>query len=166
MSVVAALLALLLGGTLVPRHAGFVPTPGGVEVYVLSNGFHTSLLVPLREPRTGTNWLAHVGDTTWRRRFGGYGYAAFGWGNEAFFLESYGGRFPRAGTVVRALLPGRSLMHVDFYRRAPQAGEQVAGLRVSEAQYRALAAYIAASFETDSAGHWRLRNAAGYTPED
>jgi uncharacterized protein (TIGR02117 family) len=162
----ALFVALLMGGTLVPRHPDFRPTPDGVPIYVVSNGFHTDVVLPLREPRTGQDWLLRLAQPGWAARFGTYEFVAFGWGNEQFYLQSYGGRFPKPGTVLGALLPGRTLMHVDFYRRAPQAGTHVVPLRISVAQYQQLTRYVEQSFAPDSAGRWQLRNAAGYSPED
>lgn len=166
MSAVALLLALLLGGTLVPRHADFRPTPGGVPIFVVSNGFHTDVVLPLREPRSGQDWLQRLGQPQWAGQFGHYEYVGFGWGNEQFYLQSYGGKLPGPGTVLRALVPGRTLVHVDFYRRAPQPGERVVPLRVSVAEYQRLVSYVEQSFAPDSLGRWQLRNAAGYTAED
>ncbi|MCC3156772.1 TIGR02117 family protein [Hymenobacter sp. 15J16-1T3B] len=162
----AVFVLLLLGGTLVPRHPGFRPTPDGVPIYVVSNGFHTDVVLPVREPRSGQDWLQRLGQPQWQAQFGQYDYVAFGWGNERFYLESYGGKLPKAGTVLRALLPGRTLMHVDFYRHGPQPGPRVVPLRISLAQYQQLSRYVEQSFAPDSAGHWQLRTAAGYSPED
>lgn len=162
----AVFVVLLMGGTLVPRHADFRPTPDGVPIYVVSNGMHTDVVLPLREPRTGQDWLRRLDQPEWQQRFGQYEYVAFGWGNERFYLESYDGKFPRAGTVLRALLPGRTLMHVDFYRHGPQPGPRVVPLRISVAQYQRLSGYVEQSFTPDSVGRWTLRNAAGYSPED
>ena len=166
MSAAVAFLLLLLTGALVPVHRQFRPTPDGIPVFVVSNGFHTAIVVPLREARTGTAWLPQLGPPAWTRQFDGYQYVAFSWGSEQFFLASYGGRFPGPGTIVRALLPGRPLMHVDFYRQAPRPGRRVVALRISEAQYRTLTRELAQSFRPDSVGRYLPRNAAGYTPED
>lgn len=157
---------LLMGCTLIPRHASFRPTPDGVPIYVVSNGMHTDVVLPLREPRTGQDWLRRLGQPQWQARFGQYEYVAFGWGNERFYLESYEGKFPRAGTVLRALLPGATLMHVEFYRHGLRPGPRVVPLRISVAQYQRLTHYVEQSFAPDPAGRWTLRNAAGYSPED
>ncbi|WP_345226304.1 TIGR02117 family protein [Hymenobacter koreensis] len=166
MSAFVVFIVLLMGGSVVPRNANFRETPDGVPIYVVSNGFHTDLLMPLYETRSGIRWLDTLGQPALTAAFGAHEYVAFGWGNEAFFLESYAGGFPKAGTVARALLPGRTLMHVDFYRQDPAAGKHVVPLRISVAQYQELSRYIARSFQPDSAGRRVLRNAHGYTAED
>ncbi len=167
LTAVALVPVLLLTGTLIPRNTDFRSAAGGIPVYVTSNGFHTDLVLPVREPVTGTDWLAALpADSVWRTRFGAYTYVAFGWGSEGFYLDSYGGRLPRTGTVLRALVPGPTLMHVDFYRRPPAEGPRVARVLVTPAQYRALREHVRAAFAPDTAGRWVPRNAAGYTSED
>ncbi|TGE20217.1 TIGR02117 family protein [Hymenobacter elongatus] len=161
-----AFLLLFFGGTLVPVNRQFRQTPGGILVFVVSNGFHTDLVLPLRETRTGTDWLRQLAQPTLTTQFAAHEYAAFGWGSEQFYVESYGGNFPKVGTILRSVLPDRTLMHVDFYRQAPRPGKKVVALRISTAQYQRLANLIRQSFQPDSLGPTVLRNAAGYTSED
>ncbi|WBA42668.1 DUF2459 domain-containing protein [Hymenobacter canadensis] len=161
-----AFILLLMTGALLPVNRRFRQTPDGVPVFVVSNGTHTDVVLPLQEPRTGISWLPHLPDSTLRARFGGYPYAAFGWGSEGFYLASYGHQLPGPGVVLRAVVPGPTLMHMRFLRQAPVAGPRVVPLRISVAQYQALAAQVAASFQADSLQHYQLRNAAGYTPTD
>ncbi|MCC2545203.1 TIGR02117 family protein [Hymenobacter sp. BT175] len=167
MQAVAALLLLLLTGTVVPVNRDFRPTPDGIPVFVVSNGFHTDLVLPLWEPGTGTgtDWLTQLGPEL-QTRFATYQYVAFGWGSERFYLESYPGHFPRIGTILRSALPGATLMHVDFHRSAPRPGPRVAALQISPAQYQQLVTTIRGSFAPDSAGRPVLRNEAGYRSED
>ncbi|MCB2376617.1 TIGR02117 family protein [Hymenobacter sp. BT635] len=161
-----AFLLLFFSGTRLPLNRQFRPAPGGVPVFVVSNGFHTDIVVPLREPRTGTDWLRQLHQPQLTSRFAHYQYVAFGWGSERFYLASYGGRMPGMGTVLRAVGPGRTLMHVDFYQQAPQPGRRVVALQLSAAQYQRLTTLLQESFAPDSTGATQLRNAAGYTPDD
>ncbi|MBC6698940.1 DUF2459 domain-containing protein [Hymenobacter sp. BT190] len=161
-----AFILLLMTGALLPVNRRFRQTPNGVAVFVVSNGTHTDVVLPLRDARTDVNWLRHLPDSGMQARFSGYEYAAFGWGSEAFFLASYSHQQPGPSVVLRAVVPGPTLMHVRFLRQAPVAGPQVVPLRISVAQYQALAAQVAASFQSDSLQHYQLRNAAGYTPND
>ncbi|GAB2781409.1 uncharacterized protein (TIGR02117 family) [Hymenobacter luteus] len=166
MSALAALLLFLLTGTLVPVNHRFQQTPGGIPVYVVSNGFHTDVVLPLRDAQTGQDWLRTLHQPALTARFARYSYVAFGWGNEGFYLGSMGGKFPGPKAVAGALFPSRTLMHVDFYRAAPDSGARVVPLRISPAQYRRLTAYVQQSFRPDSLGRLQLRQPAGYTPED
>ncbi|WP_139922820.1 TIGR02117 family protein [Hymenobacter sp. DG01] len=166
MSALAAFLLFLLTGTLVPVNRRFEQTPGGVPIYVVSNGFHTDVVLPLRDAQTGQDWLRTLNQPALTARFARYPYVAFGWGNEGFYLGSMGGKFPGPKAVVGALFPSRTLMHVDFYRAAPDSRARVVPLRISPEQYRRLTAYVQQSFRADSLGGVQLRQPAGYTPED
>ncbi|WP_165370541.1 DUF2459 domain-containing protein [Hymenobacter persicinus] len=153
-------------GALVPVHRRFRSVPEGIPVFVVSNGFHTDIVVPLREPVTGVAWLPRLRPAADSGRFAAYQYVAFGWGSEQFFLASGGGRQPGPGTVARALLPGPTLLHVDFYRAAPRPGPRVVALRLAPAQYRTLTNELVRSFQSDSTQAGAPRSTTGYSGED
>lgn len=161
-----AFILLLMTGTLVPVNRQFRQTPGGVQIFVVSNGFHTDVVLPLREPRTGHNWLDALNQPTLTARFARYPYVAFGWGNERFYLGSMGGKFPGPRAIAGAVFPSKTLMHIDFHRVAPDSGSHVVPLRVSVEQYRQLTAYVQQGFRPDGLGRAQLRQPTGYTPED
>ncbi|GGG42234.1 hypothetical protein GCM10011378_18250 [Hymenobacter glacieicola] len=156
----------LLTGTVVPLNRQFRQTPDGVPIFVVSNGFHTDVVLPMREARTGQDWLQTLSQPALSARFARYPYVAFGWGNEGFYLGSMGGKFPGPKTIGGALFPSRTLMHVDFYRAAPDSGARVVPLRISPEQYRTLAAYVQRSFRPDSLNRPQLHQPTGYSPED
>ncbi|NVO32812.1 DUF2459 domain-containing protein [Hymenobacter lapidiphilus] len=154
-------------GAAVPVNRQFRSTPGGVPVFVVSNGTHTDLVLPVRDPQTGHNWLAELNQPALTARFGRYPYVGFGWGNEGFFLGSMGGRTPGPGAVLRALLPSKTLVHASFYRTAPDSGMRVVPLRVSAAQYGRLVAHVQAALAApDSVGRRPLRQPGGYGSAD
>ncbi|WP_133273236.1 DUF2459 domain-containing protein [Hymenobacter radiodurans] len=166
MAAFVTFMLLLMTGTLVPVNSDFRQTPDGIQIFVVSNGVHSDLVLPVREPRTATNWLHMLHDSVVVSKFGLHEYVGFGWGNEGFYLGSYGGQFPGLGTTLRAAFPSPTLLHVDFYKKAPQPGERVVRLLISEAQYRQLSAFVQQSWQPDSAGRPMLLNAAGYTLDD
>jgi uncharacterized protein (TIGR02117 family) len=166
MTAALAFLLYLLTGTAVPRNHQFRETPTGIPVYVVSNGFHTEIIVPLREPRTQQDWLQTLQDTSLSQQFGHYQYISFGWGNEGFYRASYGGRFPGPGIILRALLPAPTLTHVTFYSGAPQTARRVIGLRISEAEYRRLCARLRMSFAAAATAPPVRSTAPGYTGQD
>jgi len=163
----AAFLLLLLTGTVVPVNCDFRQTPDGVPVFVVSNGVHTDIVVPLRDTLTGFSWLQQLSQPAWSRQFAPYQFVGFGWGDEGFYLHSYGGHSPGVGTTLKAvLLPTPTLLHVDFYRAAPLAGRRVVPLRISAEQYHRLTTAILRSFARDSTGHLIPLAAPGYTSDD
>src|SRR6476661_2962253 len=160
------LAAGLLLATCVPVNRSFRSTPGGTRVYVVSNGFHTDLVLPLRD-EAGTNWLTFLGSPDWTQRFGHCTYVGLGWGDEGFYMGSYGGKTPGVGTTLRAVFwPTPTLMHVRFYARPPLPGSHVAALEVSQLQLQALTAYVQASFARNSGGHLLPLPQPGYTASD
>ncbi|WP_426492386.1 DUF2459 domain-containing protein [Hymenobacter sp. 102] len=166
MPALVAFVLFLMTGTLMPRNRQFRQTPGGVQIYVVSNGFHTDVVLPLREPQTGHNWLQILDQPALTAQFGRYRYAAFGWGNQGFYLGSMNGHFPGPRAIAGAVFPSKTLMHVDFYRAAPDSGRHVVPLRISAEQYRRLTAYVQQGFRADSLGRPQLRQPTGYSPED
>ncbi|WP_185283248.1 TIGR02117 family protein [Hymenobacter sp. NBH84] len=162
----AALVLLLLTGTLVPINRKFRETPGGITVFVVSNGLHTDIVVPTQEARTGLDWRPLLTAPSQPARPAAYPFVAFGWGNAGFYRSSRGGHTPGVGTTLRAALPSPTLLHVSWCAGPPQPGTRVAALRISAAQYEALAATIRASFQADSVGRFVPAVMLGYTAQD
>ncbi len=147
----AAGLALAVGGYFLaalglghlPVNADFRPTPGGTEIFVCSNGVHTDFVLPVATPEI--DWAAWFPDADFAAPEAApsrLGYAAIGWGNLYFYLQTPTWAELRAGVALRSLLPlDPSVLHVT-YRRRPDPGENCRGLAIAPAQYRALARYI------------------------
>jgi uncharacterized protein (TIGR02117 family) len=155
------LCALALGAT--PRNPGFTESPAGVPVYVRTNGVHADLVVP-----------THHGEIDWRGEFPpaqlgaavtASNWIAFGWGDQRFLLETPTWSDLRLSVALAALTGrGPGAMHVE-YVETPQAYD-AARVRLSDAQYTRLAAYIRASFARDAAGRVQKVDAPGYFGRD
>lgn len=163
--VTAAILALLLlytaagliGGA-VPTNRGWSAPEGGVTVWVESNGIHTGIVVP--KVAAGVDWrpLLPPGDLR-DPRYGGYGHAAIGWGERAFYLETPTWADVSPLTVLGAAMGSRrTLMHVEHVP-LPREGADVRRLVLRPEEYRRLAAFLRASF-ADRPAH--LPGYAGY----
>lgn len=167
MAAFVAFIFLLMTGAAVPVNRQFRQTPDGIPIFVVSNGTHTDLVLPLHDPQTGHDWLRELSQPELTARFGRYRYVGFGWGNEGFFLGSMGGRTPGPGAVLRALLPSKTLVHASFYRTAPDSGALVVPLRISAAQYGRLVAHVQGALAApDSLGRRPLRQPGGYGRAD
>ncbi len=91
---------------------------------------------------------------------------ALGWGERAFYLETPTWQQARAGTALKAASGlGGAALHAAFLADAPLAGEGRAALRVSPAEYQALARGIRAFFRLDGKGRV-LPVAHAYGPGD
>jgi uncharacterized protein (TIGR02117 family) len=147
----------LTGGAL-PANAGWRPPERGVEIWVESNGIHTALVVP--KVAAGIDWRplfrpGHLSDP----RYAAYPYAAIGWGEQRFYLETPTWAEARPAVILGAALGSdRTLVHVDHLPR-PREGERVRRLVLRPDEYRRLAAFIRASLVPGGA---RYPGYAGY----
>jgi uncharacterized protein (TIGR02117 family) len=142
--ILAYVAAGLIGGS-IPANADWRPSPGGVIIYVESNGVHTDLVVPV--VAAGIDWrgLIRPGDIA-DPRYAAYDHLAIGWGEARFYRETPHWADVRPMTVLHAALGSdETLLHVEHIP-APPIGPEVRPIALSPAQYRRLARSIAASF--------------------
>lgn len=157
-------LLLVAVGTLIPANTAFVPATGGTTVYVSTNGFHTDVILPIAGQRE--KCFAVAADETLEERAHKYSYLSYGWGDKDFYMQSYDGNFPSFATALDAMfVPGESLMHVTFLRKAPTPGPDVKAVRLSDEQYNRLTEFITASFRQE-AGHLVKLSQCGYGSND
>lgn len=154
------LAAALVGGSL-PANAGWRPArasaPRAVTIWVESNGIHTGLVMP--KIAAGVDWrgLAPARDLA-DPVYGGWRHVAIGWGEKGFYLGTPTWRGVRPGLVLRAVAGSdATLMHVEHL---PGPAPDARAIVLTPAEYRRLAAAVAASFRPDG------RRYAGYGPND
>ncbi len=153
----AAVVLLLFGylvagaiGGAIPSNAAWRPPAHGVRIFVESNGVHTGFVMP--KVAAGIDWrdLAPAVDLS-DPRYGRFDHVVIGWGEKAFFLETKTWADVRLGTVLGAATGNAdTLMHVEHVPM-PTPGPDVRAVTLSEAEYRRLAAFIAASFRPGGA---------------
>jgi uncharacterized protein (TIGR02117 family) len=157
-------LAALALGT-IPANSGWEEPKEGVTLFLRTNGVHTWIVVPAVTPEMDWRPYApgeHLKDPQWGRA----SHVALGYGKRTFYLET-----PTWGdlTMKNAFLAmfgqGRSLMHVD-YTHNPQPDEYQKPLKVTRAQYRALAVHMAKSFQRGADGRTVPVLGRGYTSSD
>lgn len=112
-------------------------------VFVLSNGFHTDIALPLTGGEAPRGLPIAASDLV--RGLSGVRYVAIGWGSEAAYTSLVSITDLSAGTIFRALAFDRSVVHVLPYYAEP-FGEGVYRLELSEDQYRRLTDFIATTF--------------------
>lgn len=162
---VAAVVLLALGylvagaiGGAIPSNAAWRPPGRGVRIFVESNGVHTGFVMP--KVAAGVDWrsLTPTSDLT-DPRYGRFDHIVIGWGEKAFFLETKTWADVKPGTVLGAAIgSAHTLMHVEHVP-VPALGPDVRAVMLSEAEYRRLATFIAASFRPGGA---RYPGYAGY----
>lgn len=155
---IAGLLTLFIVASAVGtvwRAPGDPPNRPGVNrtVYVLSNGYHTDIAIPVADGRPPVGFPIKAGDLP--RGLTGVEFIAIGWGSEAAYTSLVAITDLSFSTVVKALSFDRSVVHVLPFYGVPY-GEGVYPVRLDERQYRRLVAFLAATFEIAGNGEPRL----------
>jgi uncharacterized protein (TIGR02117 family) len=121
-----------------------------IEAYILSNGVHTDLVVPVRSAYMDWTQLVPYSDTPAAdstRQFVG-----FGWGDKGFYLDTPTWAELKPGTAVRAMFwLSTTAMHTTFHHR-PTEGPACVRLRLSPAEYTRLIAFIKGTFQLNPQG--------------
>ncbi len=155
---------LVLAGTFVATNQDFKPATNGIAVYVTTNGFHTDVVLPVTQRRDKCFRILQQPELA--AKYANYSYVSFGWGDRNFYMESYNGNFPAVSTIFSTLfIPGKTLMHIDFYRYPPKPGKQVKKLLLNPAQYERLVTFVDASF-LQSGDHFVKLPQPGYYDTD
>jgi uncharacterized protein (TIGR02117 family) len=109
---------------------------GSVEVRVVSNGYHASLVLPVRNE--AADWSAVFDPSEARAAPARAEWIMLGWGDRAFFMETRTLADVRPGTLVGALLGlGDTALHVVWLER-PDLFGFVAVVRLSPHRYAQL----------------------------
>lgn len=133
----------LIGGA-IPRNGGWRAPANGVVVYIEDNGIHTGLVVP--KVAAGIDWRGVTPATDIADpRYAAFDHVAFSWGEQGFFLNTPTWADVRPSTIAAAAIGSdHTLIHVEHLPR-PTTGSDVRAVTLSAADYRRLAAFIAAS---------------------
>ena len=160
MKITAIFLASLAGFTLLYFATEYVLSritvnkdvePGDyTTIYILTNGAHTDLVVPIRTDVIDWGNLIDIDYT--RGKDHSAEYLAFGWGDKGFFyIPTWDDlTIPLAFKAVFWL--NSTAMHITFYRDMT-VGEDCKSMRVSREQYEHLVGYILERFEKDENGN-------------
>jgi len=122
-------------------------------VFVLSNGYHTDIALPVQGGVPPAGLPIHASDL--ERGLSNVRYLAIGWGSEAAYTSLVSITDLSLGTIATALSFDRSVVHVLPFYGAPY-GEGVYQVDLSEDQYRRLTEFVAATFTTRPDGHGEL----------
>ena len=168
-TIVLSYLAVALLFLLFPDNSDVKPTvatsqvEAGVRIYVLNNGVHTDLVLPVISDTL--DWQAIFPKSQFAHVAKSADLIAFGWGDAEFYLHTPNWSDLKFTTAVRALMGANpTLLHVEYF--ATQAlPTRVFALDLSASQYRALSHYILASMPSRKNGVY-LPAASGYGESD
>ncbi|WP_165837775.1 TIGR02117 family protein [Zavarzinia aquatilis] len=159
------LLAALAGA--LPLSGGRVAEgPATATVFVVSNGAHVDILVPLRTPAMDwSDWLRPEDFPEGNPFLAAY--VGFGWGDRDFYLNTPRWSDLTPAAALRALFASRgSLVHATLWYGTPMPGDAVRSLRLDAAAHARLVAGLKAGFATDEKGRPRPIPGRRYGPSD
>lgn len=151
--------------TWIPVNTGFEEAQEGVTIYAASNGVHTDIVMPARNAVCNWNGLLPYSDVT--AADSTYGYVSIGWGDKGFYIGTPTWADLKTSTALKAAFwLSTSAMHVTWKKDAPPLGEKCKRVTISAEQYRALCAYVKATFQLDAQGKPEYIKAKPYTTHD
>ena len=157
------LLAALMLGSVV-REPPRAAAARDITVFLLDNGVHTDLALPLSN--AVFDWTTVIDPADARQLYFPLDYVAFGWGDRAFYLETPQWRDMKVATAFKAVAGlGDTAIHATFLPQ-PRATPNSVAIDVSADEYRALAASIVASLQTDSTGRAQVIVGRAYGDND
>jgi uncharacterized protein (TIGR02117 family) len=136
----------------------------GYEMYILSNGVHTDLVVPLRtEVKDWTKALSFENTVS---KDTAMHYVGFGWGDKGFYLNTPTWADLKTSTAFNAMFGlSTSAMHVTFHRQLVQ-GKLCRKTWVNKADYQKLVSFIEQSFQRDANGKFMYISGYAYGQDD
>jgi uncharacterized protein (TIGR02117 family) len=135
------LIAALIGSFWPVNRDWAAPLEGkGVTIHLVSNGYHTGLLLPASVDGLDLTLTFRPTDLPDPNQAGNF--LLFGWGDRDFYLETQTWADVKPATAITALFgSGQSLVHVDHIRAVAEL-PGAKPIQLSRAQYRALVADI------------------------
>lgn len=146
--------------TFIPVNDDFSPPEDGVEIFVISNGLHVDLCVPVETKEI--DWREFVPTEPFARR--NWSYIAFGYGDRGFYLNTPTWADLSLLTASNALfLPSEPVMHVTYHPGKPKTGDYVRSVKISQEQYQTVIAHIKSGFHLTGENQISLIEGYGYS---
>lgn len=152
----AVFLYIILGILLplIPVSAEKTDDPKVIEAYILTNGVHTDLVVPVKTEFI--DWSAKIpyGNTKSKQQH--FKFISFGWGDKGFYLNTPTWADLKFSTAFKAAFwLSDSAMHCTYYNEM-KLGEDCRKIMLTERQYQALIKFVDDKFDKDSAGNYQF----------
>ena len=151
-----------LAGSLVPVNRGWVEPRRGIPVYLISNGIHTDIVMPVAA--AGLNWSRLFPSRDFAQVDRRADFIAFGAGEQHVYLDTPTWWDLKPRTAWAAVSGGRQVIHVQYVSAPGARGFRQIRLRPEE--YRRLWAAVRASLVLDARGLPERIDHPGYGPSD
>ena len=152
----AVFLYIILGILLplIPVEAEKTDDPKVIEAYILTNGVHTDIVVPVKTEFI--DWSTKLPYSNTKSKKENFKFISFGWGDKGFYLNTPTWADLKFSTAFKAAFwLSESAMHCTYYNEM-QIGEDCKKIMLTEKQYQALIKFIDDKFDKDSAGNYQF----------
>lgn len=144
--VLYVILALLISK--IPVNSDVSQNNKEIEIFILSNGVHTDIVVPIKNEYK--DWSKEIRFQQTKSKDSLVNYLAFGWGDKGFYLNTPEWSDLKASTAFNATFGlSSSAMHTTFYKKMKE-GEACKKIKISAEEYQKLVTYISDSFHRDT----------------
>jgi uncharacterized protein (TIGR02117 family) len=121
-----------------------------VTIYILTNGVHTDLVLPIRNQVKDWTTTIKAEHTTGKDSTANF--IAFGWGDKGFYLETPTWSDLTWSTAFSAAFGlSNSAIHTSFYKTITE-DERCKRIQISYQDYQKLVEYVAESFKKSEQG--------------
>ncbi len=138
----------------IPVKAKKTNEPKTIELYILTNGVHTDLVVPVKTKYV--DWSEKLPFENTKGKQTDFNYISFGWGDKGFYLDTPTWAQLKPSTAFKAAFwLGESAMHCTYYKKM-QLGDDCKKMMITEQQYQNLIKFIDDKFDKDLKGNYML----------
>lgn len=135
-----------------------------IPIYILTNGVHTDVVLPLKSEHY--DWSKQVKPSDTKSKDTTFNYVAMGWGDKGFYLETPTWADSKVSTALKASTGiSTSAMHVTFYKNMKE-NASCKKIQISLENYKKLIAYLNDSFQTKSGEFLKIETEAVYGKHD
>jgi uncharacterized protein (TIGR02117 family) len=136
-----------------------------VTIFILTNGVHTDIVVPIKNSQRDWSEQIKFSHTTSKDSI--KNYVAIGWGDKGFYLETPTWDDLKFSTAYKAAFGlGSTALHTTFYTY-PKENDKCIKITLSAEQYQRLIAYVDNSFQkNEQAGYVHINTNTHYSTTD
>lgn len=139
-------------------------TNKNIPIYILSNGVHTDIVLPLKNEIK--DWSTDISYLDTKAKDSTRQNLAFGWGDKGFYLDTPTWADLKASTAAKAITGlSSSAMHITFYGNLKE-DENCKKFFISENQYQKMIRYIENSFLLDTSNKTQRIGTHSYGKHD
>ena len=140
-------------------------TTHDVEIYILTNGVHTDIVVPVRNEQF--DWSREIKFANTTSQDSTLKFLALGWGDKGFYLETPTWAHLKFTTAFKAATGlSTTAIHATYYKKMTE-NESCKKIMISNEQYARLVDFVIASLEWDDNRHAiNIKTNANYGDSD